>query len=135
MVASSAYLLILCVFQSIANISPILINIGHIFSHSISSLLCFLFHFFLNLLFFSHLIFFVDFSSLTRDLVNVVLGQSGIQLFVQGPYEQINRVDCVHDLKTGGVMLLHLYNGVQYTRHVLPTYLPPKYVIYAFLSL
>lgn len=57
---------------------------------------------------------------------NVIFGNSKHYLHIQSPYEQISKIDCIHNLKDTNALLLHLKDRVHFNRHVLPSFLPTQ---------
>lgn len=62
--------------------------------------------------------------NLKFDFVVVVLGGTKPYLKIQGPYEQIIRVNCIVKVDNCNTVLLYLEHKAHYNRHCLPTYLP-----------
>jgi Domain of unknown function (DUF1986)/Low-density lipoprotein receptor domain class A len=65
-----------------------------------------------------------DKDALISNYVTVLLGNSKSKVSVQSPYEEIARVDCIHQVDDSNVMLLHLNTHIHFNRHVLPSFLP-----------
>ncbi|XP_055376731.1 serine protease nudel [Condylostylus longicornis] len=63
--------------------------------------------------------------SLEKDWVTALMGNNKKDLGYKGPYEQIRRINCMKSVQSN-VLLLHLENPIEVSRHVLPTYLPIK---------
>ncbi|KAL1375702.1 hypothetical protein pipiens_017343 [Culex pipiens pipiens] len=64
--------------------------------------------------------------NLKHDYISVVVGGAKSYLKIAGPYEQVSRVDCYHFLPEAKVVMLHLERKLNFTRHVLPTFIPEK---------
>lgn len=45
---------------------------------------------------------------------------------IQGPQEQIRRIDCVKNIPKSNIHLLHLEHQINFTRFVMPSFLPKK---------
>uniref|UniRef100_A0A182P221 Peptidase S1 domain-containing protein n=1 Tax=Anopheles epiroticus TaxID=199890 RepID=A0A182P221_9DIPT len=62
--------------------------------------------------------------NLRHQYLAVVAGGAKSYLHIEGPYEQVVRVDCYHYLPEAGTVMLHLAQKLTFSRHVLPTFVP-----------
>lgn len=56
--------------------------------------------------------------------VVALLGNTNSHVNIEGPHEQISKVDCLQFVNGSNLMLLHLESPVDFNRHVLPSFLP-----------
>lgn len=56
--------------------------------------------------------------------VVALLGNTNSHVNIEGPHEQISKVDCIQFVNGSNLMLLHLESAVDFNRHVLPSFLP-----------
>uniref|UniRef100_A0A182NKP3 Peptidase S1 domain-containing protein n=1 Tax=Anopheles dirus TaxID=7168 RepID=A0A182NKP3_9DIPT len=62
--------------------------------------------------------------NLRHQYVAVVAGGAKSYLHIAGPYEQVVRVDCYHFIPEAQTVMLHLATKLNFSRHVLPTFVP-----------
>lgn len=61
---------------------------------------------------------------LHEDYVVALFGNSRSQLKIESPYEQLRKIDCLHNLNNTNAMLLHLQTPVDFNRYVVPGFIP-----------
>ncbi|XP_058123209.1 serine protease nudel [Anopheles ziemanni] len=62
--------------------------------------------------------------NMRHQYVAVVAGGAKSYLHIAGPYEQVVRVDCYHFIPEAETVMLHLEHKLNFSRHVLPTFVP-----------
>uniref|UniRef100_A0A182FG68 limulus clotting factor C n=2 Tax=Anopheles albimanus TaxID=7167 RepID=A0A182FG68_ANOAL len=62
--------------------------------------------------------------NMRHQYVAVVAGGAKSYLHIAGPYEQVVRVDCYHFIPEAETVMLHLSQKFNFSRHVLPTFIP-----------
>ncbi|XP_050073199.1 serine protease nudel [Anopheles maculipalpis] len=62
--------------------------------------------------------------NLKHQYLAVVAGGAKSYLHIEGPYEQVVRVDCYHYIPEAETVMLHLASKLNFSRHVLPTFVP-----------
>ncbi|XP_052894765.1 serine protease nudel [Anopheles moucheti] len=62
--------------------------------------------------------------NLRHQYLAVVAGGAKSYLNIEGPYEQVVRVDCYHYIPEAETVMLHLATKLTFSRHVLPTFVP-----------
>uniref|UniRef100_A0A182RTY0 Peptidase S1 domain-containing protein n=1 Tax=Anopheles funestus TaxID=62324 RepID=A0A182RTY0_ANOFN len=62
--------------------------------------------------------------NLRHQYLAVVAGGAKSYLNIEGPYEQVVRVDCYHYIPEAETVMLHLASKLTFSRHVLPTFVP-----------
>uniref|UniRef100_A0A182K055 Peptidase S1 domain-containing protein n=1 Tax=Anopheles christyi TaxID=43041 RepID=A0A182K055_9DIPT len=62
--------------------------------------------------------------NLRHQYLAVVAGGAKSYLHIEGPYEQVVRVDCYHYIPEAETVMLHLATQLNFSRHVLPTFVP-----------
>ncbi|XP_040157483.1 serine protease nudel isoform X2 [Anopheles arabiensis] len=62
--------------------------------------------------------------NLRHQYLAVVAGGAKSYLHIEGPYEQVVRVDCYHYIPEAETVMLHLAKKLSFSRHVLPTFVP-----------
>uniref|UniRef100_A0A182MEN1 Peptidase S1 domain-containing protein n=1 Tax=Anopheles culicifacies TaxID=139723 RepID=A0A182MEN1_9DIPT len=62
--------------------------------------------------------------NLRHQYLAVVAGGAKSYLNIEGPYEQVVRVDCYHYIPEAETVMLHLATKLSFSRHVLPTFVP-----------
>lgn len=61
--------------------------------------------------------------NLHQSIITVALGVSPTFLYVDGPYQQIRRIDAIKPMEKLDISMLHLEKSINFTRHVQPIFI------------